>query len=82
MNRDKVIEKVEKMLDDIKSLKNRIDTLKPDAEAIRSWYKHQSEDLDSSSEEFILCFTALDDTQHMIHMLEDILEKEGDADET
>ena len=74
-----MIDKVKKLKKDLQKINVKLESLRSTANEIRVYYKHQNDELDSSSEYFIVCFEDLRDSlSYCIDHLTEIVQEDGD----
>jgi len=74
-----MIDKAKDLKKDLQKISTKLDSLQSTANEIRAYYKHQNDELDSSSEDFIVCFEELRDYSiSCIDSLTEIIEEDGD----
>lgn len=62
----------------LQSIQKQFESLKKEAEEIRSWYKYQNETTDSYSEAFIVNFSYFDGFESIIDDIDSLIEYEED----
>jgi SMC interacting uncharacterized protein involved in chromosome segregation len=74
-----MIDKAKELKKDLEKINVKLESLRSTVNEIRLYYKYQNDELDSSSEDFIVSFEELRDYSiSCIDCLTDIIEEDGD----